>query len=163
VLALSTGVRFWFNIPLTIASAAIAISASFIGLTTGLFWDIFRRRRFGQFVPLHNSTPDTESPYDDDIGSVDFLTRSSFSQAGESHTSSTRAELEALLSGSDDSIDLLGDSWAKDYLVTRLLWTAWYSCTIENVIRGFCLGLVFITMHYSGSMASFIRRSGGLY
>lgn len=153
MLALSTGVRFWFNVPLTIASAAIAVSASFIGLSSGLFWEIFRRRQFRQFLPLHVSSPDTESPYDEDIGSVDLLTRSSFSQAGESHTSSTRAELEALLSGPDDSIDLLGDSWAKDYLVTRLLCTAWYSCTLENVIRGFCLGLVFITMHYSGSMA----------
>src|ERR1700726_3711366 len=102
VLALSTGVRFWFNVPLTIASAAIAITASFIGLSSGLFWEIFRRRQFRQFLPLHVSTPDTESPYDEDMGSVDLLTRSSFSQAGESHSSSTRAELEALLAGPAD-------------------------------------------------------------
>lgn len=154
VLALSTGVRFWFNVPLTIASAVIAVTASFIGLSSGLFWEMFRRRQFRQFLPLHASSPDTESPYDEELTSVDLLTRSSFSQAGESHSSSTHAELEALLAGADDPTDLLGDSWAKDYLVTRLLWTAWFSCTLENLIKGFFLGLVFITMHYSGSISS---------
>lgn len=153
VLALSTGVRFWFNVPLTIASAIIAVTASFIGLSSGLFWEIFRRRQFRQFLPLHVSSPDTESPYDEDMMSVDLLTRSSFSQAGESHNSSSRAELEALLSGPDDpTADLLADSWAKDYLIPRLLLTAWFSCTLENLIKGFFLGLVFITMHYSGSI-----------
>lgn len=154
VLALSTGVRFWFNVPLTIASAVIAVTASFIGLSSGMFWEIFRQRQFRQFLPLHSSSPDTESPYDEDMNSVDLLTRSSFSQAGESQSSGTRAELEALLAAADDPTDLLGDSWAKDYLVTRLLWTAWFSCTLENLLKGFCLGLVFITMHYSGSMSS---------
>jgi hypothetical protein len=158
VLALSTGVPFWFNVPITLASAAIALSASFIALASGLLMEIFKRikrRQFRNFLPLHISTPDTGSPYDDDRGSVDLTShQNSYSQGGESHSSSTRAELEALLSGPEDYVDILGDSWAKNYLVTRLLWTAWYSLTLENVIKGFFLGLVFVTMHYSGSISS---------
>jgi hypothetical protein len=154
VLALSTGVPFWFNIPITIASAAIAISAAFIALGSGLWMDIIKRRRFRDFLPLHVSTPDVGSPDDDDRGSVDFMShQNNYSQGGESHSSSTRAELEALLAEPEDYADALGDSWAKKYLVTRLLWTAWYSLTVENIVRAFALGLVFVTMHYSGSIS----------
>jgi hypothetical protein len=154
VLALSTGVPFWLNIPITIASAAIAISASFIALASGLLMEIIKRRQFRNFLPLHMSTPDTEAPYDDDRGSVDLMShQNSYSQGGESHSSSTRAELEALLAEPDDYADILSDSWAKNYLVTRLLWTAWFSLTLEKVIKGFVLGLVFVTMHYSGSIS----------
>jgi hypothetical protein len=155
VLALSTGVPFWFNVPITLASAAIAISASFIALGSGLLMEIFKRRQSRNFLPLHISTPDTGSPYDDDRGSVDIIShQNSYSQGAESHSSSTRAELEALLAEPEDYADLLGDSWAKNYLVTRLLWAAWYSLTLENMTKGFFLGLVFITMHYSGSISS---------
>lgn len=155
VLALSTGVPFWFNIPITIASAAIAISAAFIALGSGLLMEILRRRRFRNFLPLNSSTPDMGSPYDDDPGSQDFMShQNSFSQGGESHSSSTRAELEALLAEPEDYTNALGESWENMYLVTRLLWTAWYSLTLENIVKGFSLGLVFVTMHYSGSISS---------
>jgi hypothetical protein len=143
---------FWFDIPLTIVSAAVAISASFLSLGSGLIVEVVKRRRLHRFLPLNVSSPDSEWAFEDDSTTADLVTRSSFSGASESNTSSTHAELEALLSGPDDEPDYLGDSWAKDHLVTRVLWTFWYSCTVEHVARGFGLGLVFITMHYTGSM-----------
>jgi hypothetical protein len=159
VLALSTGVPFWFNIPLTITSAAFAISAAFIALGSGLLLEILHRRRFRYFLPLRatGSSSGDESTYEEES----HMSRSSYSHISESPgSSSTNAELEALLHGPEDHnvLDSLGDHWAKKYLVTRVLWTFWYSCTIEGVAKGFCLGLVFITMHYSGSMSCFLVR-----
>ena len=154
MLALSTGVQFWFSIPLTVASAAVALSASFVAFGSEILVEILKRRRFHHFLPLNS--PENDS-YMDDESSVDLMSRRSSSHNGESQGSSTRAELEALLLGSDDQADLLGDSWAKKYLATRLIWTFWYSCTTEGFIKGFCLGAVFITMHYTGSMYSCLR------
>ena len=151
VLALSTGVRFWFNIPLTIASAAVALSASFVAFGSDVMLELLKRRRFRHFLPLNS--PDQDS-YMDDESSVDLMSRRSSSHTGESQASSTRAELEALLVGSEDQPDLLGDSWAKNYMATKLIWTFWYSCTMEGFVKGFCLGAVFITMHYTGSKYS---------
>ena len=148
MLALSTGVRYWYSIPLTVASAAAALSASFVAFGSDILLEILKRRRFRHFLPLNS--PEYDSYVDDD-SSVDIMSRMSSSHTGESQSSSTRAELEALLLGSDDQVDLLGDSWAKRYLATRLIWTFWYSCTTEGIIKGFCLGAVFITMHYTGS------------
>jgi NO-binding membrane sensor protein with MHYT domain len=148
VLALGTGVPFWFNVPLTILSAAVALSASFVPLGSDLFMELLKRRRF-RHISL--GSPEHGSSFDDE-SSVDSFSRSSFSHSGESsQMSSTRAELEALLGDSDDPTDVLGDSWAKDYLVTKLLWTFWYSCTWIGVAKGMVLGSVFVTMHYTGS------------
>ncbi len=150
VLALSTGVPFWFNIPLTILSAAVALSASFLALGSSLVVEVLQRHRFRHFIPIRS--PDNESSLDEE-SNVDLVSRRSFNHAGDSQTSSTNAELEALLVSTDYTLnDLVGDSWAKKYLVTRLLWTFWYSCTTEGVMKGFFLGFVFVTMHYSGSI-----------
>lgn len=149
VLALGTGVPFWYNVPLTILSAAVALSASFVALGSDLFMELLKRRRFRHIFSL--SSPEHGSSFDDE-SSVDGLSRSSFSHSGESsQMSSTRAELEALLGDSEDPTDVLGDLWAKDYLVTKLLWTFWYSCTWIGIAKGMVLGSVFVTMHYTGS------------
>lgn len=157
VLSLSTGVPFWFNIPLTVASAAVALSAAFLALGSGLFVEILKCRRFRHFLPLSSSEDDQSN---DSESSIDYFSRNPrhriFSPSGDSQTSSTYTELEALLNAMDET-DVLGDSWAKNYLVTRLLWTFWYSCTAELVMKGFFLGLVFVTMHYSGSMFETIK------
>jgi len=150
VLALSTGMPFWFDVPLTIVSAVVAITASFLALGSGLIMDVLRRRQFRRFLPLNVGSPGSEAAYDDE-SIVDMFARSSFSDTGEFNTSSAEAELEALLSRPQEQ-DLLEDSWANNHLVTRVLWTFWYSCTLDRVLRGFGLGLVFITMHYTGSM-----------
>jgi hypothetical protein len=151
VLALSIGMPFWFDIPLTVVSAAVALSASFLALGSELIVAILKRRRLNGFMPLNISTPDSERTFDED-SAADLLTRSSFSGFTESNSSSALAEVEALLYSPEDEPHLLSESWAKEYLVTRLLWTFWYSCTPDRVVRGFGLGLVFITMHYTGSM-----------
>jgi len=159
VLALSTGLRFWFSVPLTIASAVVALSASFIAFGSDVILQLLKRRRFHHFLPLNSSSEDDS--YIDDESSVDLMSRRSSTHTGESQSSSTRAELEALLLGSEDQPDLLGDSWAKKYIATKLLWTFWYSCTTEGFVKGFCLGAVFITMHYTGSKYS--SESGLIY
>jgi hypothetical protein len=156
VLALGTGVPFWFNVPLTILSAAVALSASFVALGSDLFMELLKRRRFRHIFSL--GSPEHGSSFDDE-SSVDGLSRSSFSHSGESsQMSSTRAELEALLGDSKDPTDILGDSRAKDYLVTKLLWTFWFSCTWVGVAKGMVLGSVFVTMHYTGSTNLSISR-----
>ena len=72
VLALSTGVRFCFNIPLTIASAAVALSASFVAFGSDVMLELLKRRRFRHFLPLNS--PDHDS-YMDDESSVDLMSR----------------------------------------------------------------------------------------
>src|SRR5579859_1552705 len=97
----------------------------------------------------HRSISQDSSNWDEE-SNVDLLPRSSHS-ADSTTNSATLAELEALLyTGEEYDIDL-GDRWAKKYLITRLVWTFWYLCTSAMVFKGFVLGLVFVTMHYSGS------------
>jgi hypothetical protein len=152
VLALSTGVPFWFDVPITILSAVLSCSASFLAFGFDLFAEIIRRRQyvFREFRQLPSSD-NLENQTEDD-SAADPQSRTSLT-LDESQTSSTRAELEALLGGLNESNDILGDSWAKKYLITRLLWTFWYSCTLDRVTKGFFLGTVFVAMHYSGSIS----------
>jgi hypothetical protein len=159
VIALSIGVPFWFSIPVTIASAAVAISASFIALGSSILAGVLKGQRYRNWRSFSLVPEDDLSPWDDG-GSGDPFNRSSHSQTGESYSSSARAELEALLSDQEEFSEIPVDSWAGKYLVTRLLWRFWHSCTVEGVIKGFFLGLVFVTMHYSGSM---MFRGNGLF